>query len=160
MNGRFEVSMEAAMTPEPIRVLFLCTHNSARSQMAEALLRWLGGDRFEVMSAGTDPTRVNPMAVRAMAKLGLDISRAESTHLSTYIGQDFDYVITLCDDARETCPAFPGDPERIHWSFPDPSAVQGSEVERQRAFDVVATDLTGRLRAWVEVAKRVKVGLA
>jgi arsenate reductase len=148
------------MEPGPIRVLFVCTHNSARSQMAEALLRHLGGGRFEVHSAGTEPSRVSPFAVRAMAKLNLDISGARSKHVAAFVGRDWDYVITVCDDARERCPVFPGDVERIHWSFPDPSAIEGTEAERQHAFDVVAADLIGRLRPWVEVAQRVKAGTA
>jgi len=145
---------------DPIRVLFVCTHNSARSQMAEALLRWLGGPRFEVHSAGTAPSRVNPHAIAAMATLGLDITAARSKHVDGFVGQSFDYVITVCDDAQEQCPVFSGDTARIHWSFPDPSAVEGSADERQRAFDLVATDLIGRLRPWVEVAQRVKAGAA
>jgi arsenate reductase len=124
--------------------------------MAEALLRWLGGDRFEVSSAGTEPTQVNPRAVRAMARLDIDIGAARSKHVSEFVGRPFDYVITVCDDAREKCPVFPGDTERIHWTFPDPSTVEGSEEVRQRAFDTVATDLIGRLRPWIEVAKRAQ----
>lgn len=145
---------------EPSRVLVVCTHNSARSQMAEALLRWLGGPRFEVQSAGTAPTRDNPHAIAAMATLGLDITAARSKHVDEFVGQSFDYVITVCDDAQEQCPVSPGDTQRIHWSFPDPSAVQGTAEERQHAFDRVATDLIGRLRPWVEVARRVKTGTA
>jgi len=144
----------------PIRVLFVCTHNAARSQMAEALLRSIGGDDFAVSSAGTAPTRVHPMAVRAMEHYHLDISAAQSKHVREFVGQAFDYVITVCDDAREECPIFPGDSERIHWSFPDPSAVSGTEAQRQHAFDVVAVDLLGRLRPWVEVARRAKAGTA
>src|SRR4051812_31005672 len=108
------------MNAQPIRVLFLCTHNSARSQMAEALLRHLDKRRFETYSAGTEATRVHPLAVRAMADVGIDISNARSKHLNEYIGKDFDYVITVCDAANESCPLFPGDPKRIHWSFQDP----------------------------------------
>jgi arsenate reductase len=119
--------------------------------MAEALLRHVGGDRFEVASAGTEATRVHPLAVRAMAGVGLDISGARSKHLREFIGQDFDYVITVCDAANESCPVFPGDPARIHWSFPDPSAVQGSEAERFRAFAKVRDEITTRLRTWVQL---------
>ncbi len=139
------------MTADPIRVLFLCTHNSARSQMAEALLEQIGGERFEVVSAGTHATRVHPLAIRAMAEVGIDISDAHSKHLNEYVGQDFDYVITVCDSANESCPVFPGEPQRIHWSFPDPSAAVGSEAERYRAFERVRDEITMRLRTWVQL---------
>jgi arsenate reductase len=148
------------MASRPIRVLFVCTHNSARSQMAEGLLRHLGGNAFEVASAGTEPTRLNPFAVQAMAKLHLDIAGARAKHVAEFVGQPWDYVITVCDDARERCPVFPGDTERIHWTYPDPSAVEGTDAERQHAFDVVAADLMSRLRLWIEVAKRVQAGTA
>ena len=99
------------------RVLFLCTHNSARSQMAEGLLRHLAGDRFEVVSAGTEATFVRPEAIEAMAELGADISGQESKALERYLGEPFDYVVTVCDDANEACPTFPGAKHRLHWSF-------------------------------------------
>jgi thioredoxin type arsenate reductase len=129
-----------------IRVLFLCTHNSARSQMAEGILRKLGGDRVEVASAGTEATRVHPLAVREMAERGIDISGQHSKHMNEFLGESFDYVITVCDNARESCPVFPGDPERIHWSIPDPSAVEGDEKTRQAAFKRAADELTTRIR--------------
>lgn len=135
----------------PIRVLFLCTHNSARSQMAEALLRHIGGERFDVQSAGTAATRVHPLAVAAMADVGIDISNARSKHLNQFVGDDFDFVITVCDAANESCPIFPGDPNRIHWSFPDPSAVEGSDEQRARAFAKVRDEITLRLRTWVQL---------
>ena len=103
------------------RVLFLCTHNSARSQVAEGLLRHLGGDQFEVYSAGTEATQVRPLAIRAMAELGIDISGQQSKTLDRYLGEPFDEVITVCDAAAEACPIFPGARRRRHWSFPDPS---------------------------------------
>jgi arsenate reductase len=131
--------------------LFLCTHNAARSQMAEALLRHIGGQRFEVASAGTAVTRVHPLAVQAMSDVGLDIAGARSKHLSELLGQDFDYVITVCDAANEACPIFPGDPKRIHWSFADPSAAQGREQERYRVFEKVRDEITLRLRTWVQL---------
>ncbi len=137
-----------------IRVLFLCTHNSARSQMAEGLLRFLGGNRFEVLSAGTEPGDVNPLAIRALNEIGIDISEAASEHVDQFVGQDFDYVITVCDRANETCPIFPGDAKRIHWSFPDPSAATGSDEERMMAFRRVRGDLRGRLRTWIPIAER------
>ena len=112
------------------RVLFLCTHNSARSQMAEGWLRHLGGDRFEVQSAGTEQTRVRPLAIRAMAEAGVDISEHESKTLDRFLAEPWDHVITVCDDANEACPFFPGGKERRHWSFPDPSKATGSEDEQ------------------------------
>ncbi|HEX4962238.1 MAG TPA: ArsR family transcriptional regulator [Thermoanaerobaculia bacterium] len=129
-----------------VRVLFLCTHNSARSQMAEALLRSLGNGEVEAFSAGTEVTRVHPLAVQTMAERGLDISAQRSKHLSEYVGEPFDYVITVCDNAREACPLFPGDPERIHWSIPDPAAVEGSEEVQAAAFQRAADELTARIR--------------
>ena len=101
------------------RVLFLCTHNSARSQMAEGLLRQLGRNEFEVFSAGTEATRVHPLAIEAMKELGIDISAQSSKTLDRYRGQKFDYVITVCDRANEQCPIFTDDPVRIHWSTRD-----------------------------------------
>ena len=119
---------------EKTRVLFLCTHNSARSQMAEGLLRDLAGDQFEVMSAGTEATRVRPLAVRAMEEIGVDISGQESKTLDRYLDQPFDYVITVCDDANEACPFFPGAANRLHWSFEDPSKAEGLEDKRLAVF--------------------------
>jgi protein-tyrosine-phosphatase len=129
-----------------VRVLFLCTHNSARSQMAEAILRELGGSQVETASAGTEVTRVHPLAVREMAQRGIDISEQRSKHLEELVGEDFDYVVTVCDNAREACPIFPGDPERIHWSIPDPSAVEGEKPVRAAAFKRAADELTVRIR--------------
>jgi thioredoxin type arsenate reductase len=132
--------------PQPTRVLFLCTHNSARSQMAEGILRHLAGDRMEVQSAGTEVTRVHPLSIAAMEKKGIDISRHRSKHMDEFLGQKFDYVITVCDNARESCPIFPGDPERIHWSIPDPSAVQGDDATKLQAFCIAADEIMGRIR--------------
>ena len=127
------------------RILFLCTHNSARSQMAEGLLRDMAGDRFEVFSAGTEKTRVHPLAIEAMREVGIDISG----HTSKTIGEldgPFDVVVTVCDPANESCPLFPGDTQRLHWSFPDPSAVTGSDEERLQAFREVRDEILRRLR--------------
>lgn len=135
------------------RVLFLCTHNSARSQMAEGILRQLA-PAVEVASAGTEATRVHPLAIRAMARQGIDISQQRSKHLSEFARQRFDWVITVCDSAREACPVFPGDPERIHWSLPNPSAVEGSRAERFRAFEAAAVELLGRIRLLVALIGR------
>ncbi len=121
-------------TNEKSRVLFLCTHNSARSQMAEGLLRSLADDRFEASSAGTEATRVKPEAQKAMYEVGIDISGQESKTLERYLGEPFDYVITVCDAANDSCPAFPGPAERLHWSLPDPSAAEGEEEERLAVF--------------------------
>lgn len=134
---------------QKLRVLILCTANSARSQMAEGLLRHLAGDRFEVFSAGTRATSVNPHAIRAMAERGIDISHHRSKHLNEFLGQPFDYVITVCDAAAETCPIFPGRSERIHWSFPDPAAVEG-ESAKAEAFRAVRDGLEARFKAWLE----------
>jgi ArsR family transcriptional regulator, arsenate/arsenite/antimonite-responsive transcriptional repressor / arsenate reductase (thioredoxin) len=138
----------------PTRVLFLCTHNSARSQMAEAILRDCGNDQVEVYSAGTEPGQVHPYAVRTMLGMGIDISGQRSTHLNEFVGQKFDYVITVCDRARESCPVFPGDPERIHWSFPDPSAVEGSEAQKMAAFTSTARQLATRIRHLTTLIER------
>ena len=142
------------MSEAPVRVLFLCTHNSARSQMAEALLRFIGGERFDVVSAGTEPGHVHPLAIRVMDEVGIDLSAAHAKDVQQFVGQDFDYVITVCDRANESCPIFPGDPERIHWSFRDPSAVEGSDETRMAAFRKVRDELRQRLRTWVMVAAR------
>jgi arsenate reductase (thioredoxin) len=127
------------------RVLFLCTHNSARSQMAEGLLRHLAGDRFEVMSAGTESTSVRPEAIRAMSELGVDISEQTSKTLERYLGQPFDYVVTVCDDANEACPVFPGAEHRLHWSVQDPSRAEGSEEERLEVFRKVREEIQARI---------------
>jgi arsenate reductase len=129
------------------RVLILCTGNSARSQMAEALLRALGG--FEVFSAGTTPKGLHPLAVAAMQTYHLDISHQTSKHLEQFLGQDFDFVITVCDNANDNCPVFLGKTKRLHWSFPDPAAVEGSEEVRLKAFLDVAAALQKQLETWV-----------
>jgi arsenate reductase len=130
---------------EKPKVLFLCTHNSARSQMAEGLLRHLAGNHFEVMSAGTEATHVRPLAIRAMDELGIDISGQESKTLDRYLGDTFDYVITVCDDANEACPVFPGAKRRRHWSFEDPAQARGSEEERLRVFQSVRDEIKERI---------------
>jgi arsenate reductase len=132
---------------EKARVLFLCTHNSARSQMAEGLLRDLGDDRFEAYSAGTEATHVRPLAIRAMNEIGVDISGQESKPLERYLAEPFDYVITVCDDANEACPFFPGATNRLHWSLPDPSAAEGTEEERLAVFRSVRDELRDRVQA-------------
>jgi arsenate reductase len=127
------------------RVLFLCTHNSARSQMAEGLLRHLGGDRFEAFSAGTEATRVRPLAVRAMAELRIDISGHESKTLDRYLEQPFDLVITVCDQANGACPVFVGARTRRHWSFPDPSQAGGTDEEQLTVYRQVRDAIRARI---------------
>jgi arsenate reductase (thioredoxin) len=129
------------------RVLFLCTHNSARSQMAEGLLRAWAGDRFEVHSAGVEATGVRPLAIRAMDELGIDIRGQTSKRVDVYQGQEFDAAITVCDDAREACPFFPGAAVQRHWSFDDPSGATGSEEERLQVFRRVRDEIGARIRA-------------
>jgi arsenate reductase len=134
-----------AETEPKRRILFLCTHNSARSQMAEALLRALGGDRFDAFSAGTEATRVRPFAVRAMTELGINISGQQSKTLDRYVDQPFDAVITVCDQANEACPVFFGAKERLHWSFPDPSKATGSEEEQLAVYRQIRDGIRARI---------------
>ena len=129
-----------------VRVLFLCTHNSARSQMAEGLLRELGHDKVDVFSAGTEPTGVHPLAIKVMSGRGIDLRTHRSKHLEEYLGQNFDYVITVCDRVREVCPIFPGEPEHIHWSFPDPVAIEGDMKTQESGFEDTARELTVRIQ--------------
>jgi arsenate reductase len=130
---------------DPRRVLFLCTHNSARSQMAEAFLNELGEGRFEAFSAGTEARGLNPLAVQAMAEEGIDISLQESKTLDRYVDDSFDLLITVCDEANEACPYFANANERRHWSFPDPSAVVGDDASRFVAFRVVRDSIRERI---------------
>lgn len=116
------------------RVLVLCTGNSARSQIGEGLFRAEGGGAFEVFSAGTKPSSVRPEAILVMKEIGIDISGHRSKSVDEFAGHTFDYVVTVCDNARDTCPVFPAGTERIHWSFEDPAAVEGSETKRLDAF--------------------------
>jgi arsenate reductase len=131
------------------RVLILCTGNSARSQMAEGLLRHMGGGRVEVHSAGTRPGFVRPEAIAALAELGIDISSHRSKHVDEFAGQRFDDVITVCDNAAENCPVFPA-ARRIHWSFEDPAAAVGDEAQRLAEFRRIRDQIAARLREYVE----------
>ena len=131
------------------RVLILCTGNSARSQMAEGLLRHMAGDRMEVHSAGTRPGHVRPEAIAALAELGIDIRGHWSKHVDTFAGQTFDYVITVCDHANESCPVFPAGTQRIHWSFEDPAAATGDEAHRLAGFRKVRDQIAHRLNEFV-----------
>lgn len=139
------------MTETPLRVLFVCTGNSARSQMAEAILRHLSRGKIDVSSAGSHPRpEIHPMARDAVQKLfQLDMRGQHPKGFEPYLGQDFDYVISVCDRAAESCPVFPGDPTRIRWSVADPAAAQGPEDDHRRAFENTAMDLTRRIRIWL-----------
>jgi arsenate reductase len=139
---------------EPIRVLVLCTHNSARSQIAEAMLRQMGGADFAVESAGTEATRVNPLAIAVLEETGYRTDGLYSKDLTQFLGEHFDVVLTVCDQANASCPIFPGAPERIHWSIPDPSAVQGTDEERLAAFRLVRDYLTTQLPPFIEAQER------
>lgn len=132
------------------RVLILCTGNSARSQMAEGLLRHRANKLFEVCSAGTNPSRVRAEAIAVMREIGIDISAHRSKSVDEFLNQTFDNVITVCDNANEICPVFPASTKRIHWSIHDPAAVKGSEEERRYAFRRIRDELQARLRAFVE----------
>ena len=136
------------------RVLILCTGNSARSQMAEGWLRSLAGERFEVESAGTRPSSVRPEAVEAMREVGVDITSHRSKSVDEFAGREFDYVITVCDNARESCPVFPGRTERVHWSFDDPAAAGGEWGERLSEFRRVRDEIGERLREWAGGASK------
>jgi arsenate reductase len=136
----------------PIRVLFLCTHNSARSQMAEALLRHYGGDRFDVHSAGTEPAlQIHPLADAAMWAIWLSLAGQYPKHLDQFVWQHWDYVITTCDEANEACPAFPDDTERIHWGFADPSSFVGILEARERFFRRIRDEIKRRVQLFIEL---------
>ena len=134
------------------RVLILCTGNSARSQMAEGLLRHDAGDRFDVESAGTKPGHVRPEAIAAMQEIGIDISSHRSKHVDEFQNQAFDYVLTVCDNAKEVCPIYPGQTNRIHHSFEDPAAVHGSNEERLAAFRRARDQIRDYLRTFPQQA--------
>jgi protein-tyrosine-phosphatase len=139
----------------PPRILFLCTQNSARSQMAEAIVRHLTHGKVEGVSAGSHPApHIHPEAIRAVAALGIDMSQQLPKHLDAFQGQSFDCVVTLCDRVREGCPTFPGEPEAIHWSFPDPAAVEGSDDLQYQAFEQTAYQLTRRIRLLLTLLER------
>jgi arsenate reductase (thioredoxin) len=139
---------------EPIRVLFVCTGNSARSIFAEALLRHHGGADFEVHSAGTEPKGVNPLTERVLDEAGLDHGWARSKSVSEYLGQTFDYVVTVCDQARQSCPVFPGVHESLHWGYEDPAAVEGTEEQRLTAFRSTLTMMSGRIQSFITLGRR------
>lgn len=131
------------------RVLILCVGNSARSQMAEGLLRTMAGKRFDVYSAGIEPSVVHPLAIQAMSERGIDLSGHRSKHMNEFLGQPFDVVITVCQEAAEACPIFPGRHLVIHWSFPDPAKATGTEAERMAVFREVRDAIEARLQLWL-----------
>ncbi len=128
------MTVEPTSRSRPIRVLFVCTGNSARSVMAEATLRHHGGDAFEVHSAGTEPKGINPLTLRVLAEAGIDASFARSKSVDEFLGQSFDYVVTVCDQARQACPVFPGGGASLHWGYEDPAAAEGTVDERLAVF--------------------------
>jgi thioredoxin type arsenate reductase len=148
------VDEEPAVSIAPIRVLFVCTGNSARSQIAEAVLGRIGGADFEVFSAGTEPNGVNPYTVRVLRDAGIDWSAARSKSVTDFIGQRFDHVITVCDRAQQTCPVFPGTYDTLHWGLEDPAGAEGTDAEKLAAFHGTYLELNQRLRPFVEVAVR------
>jgi arsenate reductase len=154
--GRAAATREDTMTDQPIRVLFVCTGNSARSQMAEAMLTAHGHGEFQVFSAGTEPRGVNPFAVQVLAEMGIDWSAARAKSVTEFIGQPFDYVITVCDRARQVCPVFPGQHNSLHWGLDDPAEVQGSDAQKVAAFRRTQTELGARLRPFIELARRAR----
>jgi arsenate reductase (thioredoxin) len=142
------------MNDQRIRVLFVCTGNSARSVMAEALVRTKGGDAFEVHSAGTDPRGINPLTRKVLDEAGIDSSWARSKSVTEYLGQRFDYVVTVCDEARQVCPVFPGVHESLHWGYEDPAEAEGTEEERLAVFRRVFVQLGERINQFIPLARR------
>src|SRR5512139_3123601 len=131
------------------KVLFLCAGNSCRSQMAEGLLRYLAGDRFDVVSAGTEPRTENPLAIAVMREIGIDIYDHRSKSAAEFLRDHFSYVITVCDSADERCPIFPFAPRRLHWPLDDPAAATGTEDERMPMFRRVRDEIAQRVREFV-----------
>jgi arsenate reductase (thioredoxin) len=138
----------------PVRILVVCWGNSARSILAEALLHHLGGERIAAFSAGIEPAGINPLTVRVLEEAGLPTTGLRSKSVDEYLGQRFDYVITVCDDARGVCPVFPGVHESLHWGYPDPAKVEGSDDIRLAAFRSVFTQLGQRIHQFLPIAER------
>ena len=138
----------------PTRVLFVCTHNSARSQMAEGMVRAWGGDRFEPVSAGTEATQVRAEAIQVMREIGIDISEHTSKTIEPFMGEAFSWVITVCDTAKESCPVIPGAKQQAHWSIDDPSAVEGDEQQRLEAFRKARDTIRDRVHMFLLAAGR------
>jgi arsenate reductase len=151
---------DATVTRDAIRVLFVCTGNSARSILAEGLLRRHGRDRFEVFSAGTHPKGVHPLTARVLTEAGIDPSFATSKSVNEFLDQSFDYVITVCDQARQTCPVFPGVHESLHWGYEDPAAAEGTEEERLAVFRRVFTQMGERVHQFIVLAQRERAAAA
>ncbi len=147
--------MSTARTP--VRVLFLCTGNSARSQMAEAILEQVGGAAFEVESAGTEPKGVNPFTLRVLGDAGIDWSAATSKSVTQFTGLPYDYVVTVCDRVRQACPLFPGANQSLHWDLADPAEVKGSDQDKLNAFRATYEDLRGRIAGFVRTAGAERV---
>jgi arsenate reductase len=137
------------MDTEPQRVIFVCTHNSARSQMAEGMLRAWANDRYEALSAGTEATEVRPEAIEVMREIGIDISTQASKTLEPFLHEKFDWLVTVCDQAREACPTLPGVERQQHWSVDDPSAVESGGPARLAAFRAARDDLASRIRDFI-----------
>jgi len=157
INAAGRAAQEGSMPSDaPIRVLFVCTGNSARSQIAEALLKQYGGDAFEVYSAGTEIQPINPYTIRVLAESGIDWSKARSKSVDEFLGQRFDYVITVCDRARQVCPVFPGSYNSLHWGLEDPAEAEGTDAEKLAAFQAAAMAVTIRLRPFIELALRAR----
>ncbi len=136
------------------RILFVCTGNSCRSQMGEGLLRYYGKDKFEVFSAGLEPSYVHPLTVKAMDELGIDITNQYSKTVNEFLGQDFSYVITVCDGAKERCPVFPGKYNAIHWSIDDPASAEGTENERLKVFRRARHNMLERINHFISVVQK------
>jgi arsenate reductase len=137
-----------------VKVLFICTHNSARSQMAEGFLNRLGAGRFEARSAGTEPGTLHPLAVQVMAEEGIDISGQHAKSIDAFLQERFDYAITVCDDANETCPVFPNARHRLHWSFPDPSRAKGTREKRLAVFRAIRDAIRARVEEFLTASVR------
>jgi arsenate reductase len=150
--------MSDSTTGRRMRVLFVCTGNSARSIMAESLLRKHGGDTFEVFSAGTHPRGINPLTIRVLEDAGLPTRGLRSKSVEEFLGQEFDYVITVCDQAREACPVFPGSHQGFHWGYDDPAEAVGTDEERFAVFRSVFMQIGLRINEFVTIAKRVDAG--
>jgi len=146
------------VSDSPVRVLFVCTGNAARSQIAEAMLKQLGGPDFETHSAGTEPRGVNPWTVQVLGEIGIDWTGARSKSVDEFVDQPFDYVITVCDRARQSCPVFPGDYNRLHWGLDDPAEVEGTDEQKLAAFRRTQIELSLRLRPFIELARGPRRG--
>ena len=133
------------------KVLFVCTGNSCRSQMAEGILRHYGKDKFEVFSAGLEPSYIHPLAIKAMAESGIDLTGQHSKTVNELLEEEFSYVITVCDSAKERCPVFPGKYNAIHWSIEDPASAEGTETERMKDFRIVRQDIRERINHFISV---------